>query len=100
MLNVRRFVLTGAACAALIAAPRAMSTSDDAELQLQLASMLFEETRFAEALDAYQHAIHSKDSALSLKGADRVRPDSPPHRALPGRAAGRAVSQGCRAAQS
>ena len=68
MLNVRRFVLTGAACAALIAAPRAMSTSDDAELQLQLASMLFEETRFAEALDAYQHAIHSKDSALSLKG--------------------------------
>src|SRR5262245_15752243 len=67
MSNVRRFVICCAACAALIAAPRAMSGSDDAELQLQLASLLFDETRFSEALEAYHNAIDSKDSALALQ---------------------------------
>jgi thioredoxin-like negative regulator of GroEL/predicted aspartyl protease len=67
MLNVRRFVLTGAACAALMAAPRAISSHDDAELQLQIASLLFEETRFAEALEAYHNAIDTKDSAVALQ---------------------------------
>ena len=66
MLTFRRAVLTAAVCAAVIAAPRATS-NDDAELQLQLASLLFEETRYAEALDAYRHAIKSKDSDLALK---------------------------------
>jgi Flp pilus assembly protein TadD/predicted aspartyl protease len=66
MLIVRRIVLTAAVAAAFIAAPRATS-SDDAEVQLQLASLLFEETRYAEALEAYRHAITSKDSDLALK---------------------------------
>jgi Flp pilus assembly protein TadD/predicted aspartyl protease len=66
MLKNRRIVLTAAVCAALIAAPKATS-SDDAEVQLQLASLLFDETRYPEALDAYRRAIASKDSDLSLK---------------------------------
>ena len=66
MLNFRRLVLTAAACAALMAAPHATST-DDAEVQLQLASLLFDETRYAEALEAYRHAIGSRDSDLALK---------------------------------
>jgi Flp pilus assembly protein TadD/predicted aspartyl protease len=67
MLNIRRIALTAAACTALIALPQATSSTDDAELQLQLATLLFEETRFAEALEAYRHAIDTKDSDLALK---------------------------------
>jgi tetratricopeptide (TPR) repeat protein/predicted aspartyl protease len=66
MLKFRRVVLTAVACAAFMAGPRALS-NDDAELQLQLAALLFEETRFAEALEAYRHAITSHDSDLALK---------------------------------
>jgi tetratricopeptide (TPR) repeat protein len=63
----RRFALTVAACAALLAAPHATSNRDDSELQLQLASLLFEETRFHEALDAYRRAIDTNDSDLALR---------------------------------
>ena len=68
MLTFRRCFFTVIVCGALIAAPRATSTTDDAELQLQLAGLLFEETRFAEALQAYRNAIDSKDSDLALRG--------------------------------
>ena len=67
MVWIRRVVLTTALLAALIGGPQATSSTDDAELQLQLASLLFEETRFAEALDAYRHAIETKDSQLALR---------------------------------
>ena len=63
----RRFALTVAACAALLAAPHATSNRDDSELQLQLASLLFEETRFHEALDAYRRAIDTNDSDVALR---------------------------------
>jgi tetratricopeptide (TPR) repeat protein len=64
---LRRFALTLAACAALLAAPQATATSDDSELQLQLATLLFEETRFHEALEAYRRAINTSDSDLALR---------------------------------
>jgi tetratricopeptide (TPR) repeat protein/predicted aspartyl protease len=67
MVRFRRFASIVALLAALIVGPHATSTTDDAELQLQLASLLFEETRFAEALDAYRHAIDTKDSDLALR---------------------------------
>jgi thioredoxin-like negative regulator of GroEL len=67
MVTFRRSVLTLAVCAALLAAPHATSSVDDAEVQLQLAALLFEETRFAEALDAYRQAIDSTDASLSLR---------------------------------
>ena len=64
---LRRSALTLAACAALLAAPQATSTRDDSELQLQLASLLFEETRFYVALEAYRRAIDTSDSDLALR---------------------------------
>jgi tetratricopeptide (TPR) repeat protein len=67
MVTLRRFAVTVAACAACLAGPRAISSMDDAELQLQLASLLFEETRFFEALDAYRQAIDAPDSDLALR---------------------------------
>jgi Flp pilus assembly protein TadD/predicted aspartyl protease len=67
MVCFRRIVLTAALLSALIASPIATSSRDDAEVQMQLAELLFDETRFAEALDAYRHALDSKDSDLSLR---------------------------------
>jgi tetratricopeptide (TPR) repeat protein/predicted aspartyl protease len=66
MATFRRLALTAAACATLLAGPRASSSSDDAELQLQLANLLFEETRFAEALDAFKKAGDAADTSLAL----------------------------------
>ena len=67
MVRFRRISLTAALLAALIVSPQATSSADDAELHLQLASLLFEETRFAEALSAYRHAIDTKDHDLAMR---------------------------------
>jgi tetratricopeptide (TPR) repeat protein len=67
MVRLRRISLTIALLAALIVGPQATSQTDDAELQLQLASLLFEETRFYEALDAYRLALDSTDTDLALR---------------------------------
>lgn len=67
MAMLRRFALTAAVCAGLFAAPHATSGTDDAELQLQLALLLFEETRFAEALEAYRAATATTDSSLAVR---------------------------------
>ena len=63
----RRFALAAAASTALFAGVQANDSRDDAELQLQLASLLYDETRFTEALDAYRRAIAAKDSDLALR---------------------------------
>jgi Flp pilus assembly protein TadD/predicted aspartyl protease len=67
MVRFRRISLTAALLASLIVGPQATSSTDDAELQLQLASLLFDETRFAEALSAYRKAIDTKDSDVALR---------------------------------
>jgi tetratricopeptide (TPR) repeat protein len=67
MVTFRRLALTTAACAALLVAPRATSSLDDAELQLQLAALLFEETRFSEALEAYRKAVETTEPELALR---------------------------------
>jgi Flp pilus assembly protein TadD/predicted aspartyl protease len=68
MVSVRRIFPIAALLAAVVAGPQATTATDDAELQLQLAGLLFEETRFAEALEAYRHAIQAKDTDLALRG--------------------------------
>jgi predicted aspartyl protease len=68
MVSVRRLFPIAALLAALIAGPQARTATDDAELQLQLAGLLLEETRFAEALEAYRHALQTKDTDLALRG--------------------------------
>ena len=67
MVTLRRLASTLAVCAALMVGPRAATTTNDAELQLQLASLLFDETRFAEALQAYRNAIDAPDTDLALR---------------------------------
>jgi Flp pilus assembly protein TadD/predicted aspartyl protease len=66
MATFRCLALAVAACTALLVAPHASSSRDDAELQLQLANLLFEETRFAEALEAFKKAGDTKDESLAL----------------------------------
>ena len=66
MTHFRRIALTAAACAAVLAAPLASSSVDDAEVQLQLANLLFDETRFEEALNAFKKAGETTDGSLAL----------------------------------
>jgi Flp pilus assembly protein TadD/predicted aspartyl protease len=66
MAIFRRLAIIVALVAAVLAGPQASTSRDDAELQLQLASLLFDETRYHEALDAYRKAMAATDSALSL----------------------------------
>jgi len=66
MNTFRRWALTAAACAALLSAPHASTTVDDAEVQLQLANLLFEETRFNEAMEAFRKASQATDSSVAL----------------------------------
>src|SRR4029450_303470 len=63
----RRFVIVALVGAAFLASPRASSDVDDSEVQFQLASLLFDETRFSEALDAYRKAIDATDRDLALR---------------------------------
>jgi tetratricopeptide (TPR) repeat protein len=52
---------------ALVVGAHGRTASDDAELQYQLGTLLFEETRFSEALEAFRRAIDSDDPALELR---------------------------------
>jgi Flp pilus assembly protein TadD/predicted aspartyl protease len=67
MVSFRRMTMTVALLAALIVSPHAITSNNDAEVQLQLASLLFAETRFAEALTAYRNAIDATDRDLALR---------------------------------
>jgi tetratricopeptide (TPR) repeat protein len=66
MAYFRLFALTAAACAAVLAGARASSSVDDAEVQLQLANLLSDETRFEEALNAYKKACDTTDGSLAV----------------------------------
>ena len=43
------------------------ATDVDAELQFQIGSLLFEETRYREAVEAFDRAMHTDDPALALR---------------------------------
>ena len=62
----RRLALISIPCAGFLAGPLA-SSSGDAELQLQLATLLFEDTRFQEAAVAYRNALASEDPEKQLR---------------------------------
>lgn len=63
---LRRFALVSVFCVGLFTGPLA-SDSGNAELQFQLASLLFEETRYHEAITAYRNAMKTDDAALQLR---------------------------------
>lgn len=62
----RRVALVSVSVAGLLAVPLAGGTGD-AELQFQLASMLFDETRYQEAINAFRKAVATEDSTLQLR---------------------------------
>lgn len=66
MVTFRRLALIAAASAVVITGPQA-SSADDAHLQYQLGSLLFEETRYAEALEAFRNAFDTTDKDLELR---------------------------------
>jgi tetratricopeptide (TPR) repeat protein/predicted aspartyl protease len=67
MVTFRRVIAAALVGVAALAAPRATSSVDDAAVQLQLAELLFDETRYSEALEAYRKATDADDSGLSLR---------------------------------
>src|SRR5258705_1200838 len=69
MRRTLRFVLPAAAVVACTLVLRAddQITVGDAELQFQLGNLLSDETRYREALDAFDKAIHTDDPALQLR---------------------------------
>ena len=62
------FALVAAALlTALVSGVRGSSPVGDAELQFQIATLLFDETRYREALDAFRLATHTDDKSLSIQ---------------------------------
>ena len=72
MRRTLRFVLSAVAVVACTLVLRAddQITAGDAELQFQLGNLLSDETRYREALDAFDKAIHTDDA--SLTGQDQT----------------------------
>jgi Flp pilus assembly protein TadD/predicted aspartyl protease len=62
----RRLALLSASCLCVIGGPAA-SGSGDAELQLQLANLLFDETRYHDAIPVYRRALESDDPGVQLR---------------------------------
>lgn len=56
-----------AVVAALVIGAHGQISSKDAELQYQFGTLLSEETRFSEALEAYRRAMQTDDPALELR---------------------------------
>jgi Flp pilus assembly protein TadD/predicted aspartyl protease len=69
MRRTLRFVLSAVAVVACTLVLRAddQITAGDAELQFQLGNLLSDETRYREALDAFDKAIHTDDASLQLR---------------------------------
>jgi predicted aspartyl protease len=65
--GLRGGLLAVAVGVALVVGAHGRTSSDDAELQYQLGSLLFDETRFPEAMDAFRRVIGSDDPALMLR---------------------------------
>ncbi len=67
-----RFALSVAAVAACTLVLRAADTitAGDAELQFQLGNLLSDETRYREALDAFDKAIRTDDPALHIRARE------------------------------
>jgi tetratricopeptide (TPR) repeat protein len=66
--TMRVLSLGAALVAALTLCLRAASTSDeDAQLQYQLATHLFDEARYSEALTAFDNALRTSDSTLQVR---------------------------------
>ena len=64
--RLRISVAAVAVVAAVVTGVHGRTPANDAELQFQIATLLFEETRYREALDAYRLATDTEDKALAV----------------------------------
>lgn len=62
-----RALLVAALCAAVVLSLEARAPGDDAEVQFQLATLLFDETRFNEAREAFRLASETDDPSLRMR---------------------------------
>ncbi len=84
MRRTLRFVLSAVAVVACTLVLRAddQITAGDAELQFQLGNLLSDETRYREALDAFDKAIQTDDRVAAVARARREGEDRAPHRGV------------------
>ena len=62
----RSLAVAGAFVAAVITGVSGRTPGNDAELQFQLGTLLFDETRYREALEAFRHATETDDKSISV----------------------------------
>lgn len=67
MRTARRGVLPAIVAVALVVGAHGQIPSGSADLQFQLGTILFDETRFSEAADAFRRALKTDDPALELR---------------------------------
>ena len=68
MANRPRFALVAAVVvAAMVSGVHGRTAPDDAELQFQIGTLLFEETRFREALDAFRKATRTDNKSIAVQ---------------------------------
>jgi Flp pilus assembly protein TadD/predicted aspartyl protease len=65
-MPTRRRLLALAVSVALVTGVRGVAPGDDAAIQYQLGVLLFEETRYAEALEAFRKASASTDPSMAI----------------------------------
>src|SRR5689334_15066617 len=65
--RVSGFVVAAVVVGSLAVVADERASSGDGELQYQLASLLYDETRYQEAILAFDRAAHTDDPALALK---------------------------------
>ena len=83
-----RFALLAAVIvAAMVTGVHGRTAPDDAELQFQIGTLLFEETRFREALEAFRKATHTDNKSIAVQariGVVNLSLVGPPNRTLSG----------------
>lgn len=62
-----RAVIVAAMCAAVVMSLEARGPGHDADVQFQLANLLYDETRFHEAREAYRLAAETDDPSLRMR---------------------------------
>ena len=67
MTRTRLALVAGVVAAALVTGVQGRGDVNDANLQFQLGTLLFEETRYREALEAFRKAVNAESKNLSVQ---------------------------------
>src|SRR5687768_17146724 len=67
MTRTRLALVAGVVAAALVTGVQGRGDVNDANLQFQLGTLLFEETRYREALEAFRKAVNAESKNISVQ---------------------------------